>query len=51
MPWMLCEATRDQSQVFPLEDDDLRKIKRTIAELSPPPTKDLVERKKSRFTD
>ena len=38
-------------RVFPLEDDDPRKIKRTIAELSPPPTKDLVERKKSRFTD
>ena len=34
-----------------LTPSDPRTIKRTIAEISPPPTKLLYERKKSRFSD
>ncbi|XP_069135269.1 uncharacterized protein [Argopecten irradians] len=36
---------------FPLEESDPRQLKRTIAEVSPIPTKELVLLKKSRFQD
>lgn len=36
---------------FQLEEDDPRRIRKTIAAVSPIPTKELVLKKKSRFTD